>query len=397
MKKLTTIVSIVVLATILLSPAALAQNQNGQGNNENNKPVKTVKKQNFELNGTIASVDASMQTFTVLNPTGSKIIKDKDKVVLSVTVDTKIRRNNEKAVFADLKVGDKVNVTGKIDGEKYIARWVTASTPKFSLNGNILAIDATNKTITVKNLKGSKDIQKMTQVVIYTTADTKIWKDGKKAVFTDLKIGDKVEVTGRIETGNYTAKTINAHTVKFELTGEVVSIDTAAKKLTVTVKTGDAVAREFKDKNVVIAYTDSTKFVRSSGVTAIGDLKAGVRVNIKGTASGDMWSATRIVALGMKKAENENLTKKVEITADGFSPATITVKVGTTVKWENEGIALAWPASDPHPAHTGLAGFDALAGLAKDATYSFTFTTVGTYGYHDHLNPTHTGSVQVIQ
>jgi plastocyanin len=85
----------------------------------------------------------------------------------------------------------------------------------------------------------------------------------------------------------------------------------------------------------------------------------------------------------------------VSITDTGFEPATVTVAPGTTVTFVNNGQAAHWPASNPHPTHTGLPGFDALKALATGESYSFTFTKVGTWGYHDHLNPRVGGTVVV--
>lgn len=85
----------------------------------------------------------------------------------------------------------------------------------------------------------------------------------------------------------------------------------------------------------------------------------------------------------------------VSIDDEGFMPATVTVKAGTTVTFVNNGQALHWIASDPHPIHTGLAGFDALKGLATGETYSFTFIKSGTFGFHDHLNTRLKGTIVV--
>lgn len=88
-------------------------------------------------------------------------------------------------------------------------------------------------------------------------------------------------------------------------------------------------------------------------------------------------------------------TVAVSLTDTGFEPATVTVPVGTTVVFTNNGQAAHWPASDPHPLHTGLPGFDAKKGLATGETYSFTFTKVGTFGVHDHLMSSLKGSIVV--
>lgn len=67
-----------------------------------------------------------------------------------------------------------------------------------------------------------------------------------------------------------------------------------------------------------------------------------------------------------------------------FVPQEITVSAGETVEWRNEDSALRWPASNPHPTHTGEPGLDALGELRTGETFSHTFKTPGTYGYHDH-------------
>jgi plastocyanin len=87
----------------------------------------------------------------------------------------------------------------------------------------------------------------------------------------------------------------------------------------------------------------------------------------------------------------------VEYTEQGFTPKTITVKVGTTVTWVNKDSDPMWVASNPHPIHTDLPGFDALKQIPTGETYSYTFTKVGNWGYHNHLNPSNTGTVVVEQ
>lgn len=57
-----------------------------------------------------------------------------------------------------------------------------------------------------------------------------------------------------------------------------------------------------------------------------------------------------------------------------FSPASLTVNAGTTVKWTNKD-----PMAHTVTSDTGL--FDS-GGLATDATFSYTFATAGTYAYH---------------
>lgn len=92
------------------------------------------------------------------------------------------------------------------------------------------------------------------------------------------------------------------------------------------------------------------------------------------------------------------LEAKVAITADGtFAPATLTVKKGAKVTWTNEGDRPVWPASAPHPVHTDYPGFDAGTDLRKGDSWSFTFDKVGSWKYHNHLNPTVKGTVVVTE
>jgi plastocyanin len=87
----------------------------------------------------------------------------------------------------------------------------------------------------------------------------------------------------------------------------------------------------------------------------------------------------------------------VVFTASGFSPSPVTVKSGTMVSFVNESSSVMWVASDPHPSHTLLPGFDELKSVEKGGTYEYTFAKVGTWTYHNHINPTAKGTVIVTQ
>ncbi len=88
-------------------------------------------------------------------------------------------------------------------------------------------------------------------------------------------------------------------------------------------------------------------------------------------------------------------TVNVAIADSGFEPEVLAINSGDTVVWTSNKDSGAWPASDDHPTHTKLPGFDALKGLSKDQTYRFTFTKAGTWGYHDHLHPNVIGNIIV--
>ena len=76
----------------------------------------------------------------------------------------------------------------------------------------------------------------------------------------------------------------------------------------------------------------------------------------------------------------------------GFTPSSLSIQVGTTVKFINQSSKPMWVASDPHPVHTGYSAFDQ---LSDGEEYSFTFSEAGSYRYHNHLFPTDAGVVSV--
>lgn len=99
---------------------------------------------------------------------------------------------------------------------------------------------------------------------------------------------------------------------------------------------------------------------------------------------------------------------KVTYTEAGFSPASITVKKGESVTFVNEGDGRMWVGADEHPTHTeydGTSRSEHCMGGASASfdqcgagdSYTFTFTKVGTWGYHNHALANHTGTVVVTE
>lgn len=90
----------------------------------------------------------------------------------------------------------------------------------------------------------------------------------------------------------------------------------------------------------------------------------------------------------------KNEEQTVTLTSDGFSPQTLTVTVGTKVTWVNKSGEEGNVSSDPHPIHTSYPPLN-LHGFASGASVNLVFDKAGTYGYHNHLNPSQTGTVVV--
>lgn len=77
-----------------------------------------------------------------------------------------------------------------------------------------------------------------------------------------------------------------------------------------------------------------------------------------------------------------------------FNPSVVTISAGDSVTWVNKDDLNRQPASDPHPAHTNVPGFESTP-LPLDGTYTFIFDEVGEWYYHDHLNPISKGKIVV--
>ena len=80
-----------------------------------------------------------------------------------------------------------------------------------------------------------------------------------------------------------------------------------------------------------------------------------------------------------------------------FSPRELKIRKGDTVIWTIEDSTQSWPASAVHPTHLVYPGFDARTALNQGQSYSFTFDKTGSWRYHDHLNPSVTGVMEVSE
>lgn len=76
-----------------------------------------------------------------------------------------------------------------------------------------------------------------------------------------------------------------------------------------------------------------------------------------------------------------------------FSPATLTIKAGTAVRWTNNGPSAHTTTSDTGAWSSGVLSPPGMAGSmsggsgSPGGTFDFTFTQSGTYPYHCALHP----------
>lgn len=80
-------------------------------------------------------------------------------------------------------------------------------------------------------------------------------------------------------------------------------------------------------------------------------------------------------------------TKSVSIKRSSFSPATVSITAGDTIRWKNDD------TRDHQVVST--TGTFASPVLRPGRTYSFTFEVAGTYRYRDALVPTSIGTIKV--
>ncbi len=71
-----------------------------------------------------------------------------------------------------------------------------------------------------------------------------------------------------------------------------------------------------------------------------------------------------------------------------FNPPTLTVKAGTTVTWTNKD-------DIPHGIASANNAFTRSNAMDTDDSFSFTFTTPGTYQYFCYIHPHMTGTIVV--
>jgi hypothetical protein len=89
------------------------------------------------------------------------------------------------------------------------------------------------------------------------------------------------------------------------------------------------------------------------------------------------------------------LPVKIVATPDGFVPAQVNIRVGQKVVFLNRSGKSFWPASDLHPTHSVLPDFDPRKPVEDGQSWSFVFHEKGVWNFHDHLLPTHIGTIIV--
>lgn len=81
---------------------------------------------------------------------------------------------------------------------------------------------------------------------------------------------------------------------------------------------------------------------------------------------------------------------------EGFSPDTVTVKKGDRVRVTNESTIGLQFSSDDHPTHLKQPELN-MQTLEPNQSDTFVVTKVGTWGFHNHLDASKTGTLIVTE
>jgi amicyanin len=109
---------------------------------------------------------------------------------------------------------------------------------------------------------------------------------------------------------------------------------------------------------------------------------------IAATSGGPTTTMDMPMPTSTAPSEPAAATNAVSITNFAFSPAAITVKVGTAVTWTNQD-------EEPHTVFSDAGGMKSPVLASNQNTFTFTFTKPGTYSYNCTIHPFMHGNVTV--
>lgn len=86
----------------------------------------------------------------------------------------------------------------------------------------------------------------------------------------------------------------------------------------------------------------------------------------------------------------------ITYTDNGFSPSTLTVKPGSTIRVVNQSSGPLQLSSDPHPTHTDNPELN-MDEIAPGKDGMLTVNKVGNWGYHNHEKESDKGHITITE
>jgi len=86
---------------------------------------------------------------------------------------------------------------------------------------------------------------------------------------------------------------------------------------------------------------------------------------------------------------------QIKMVKGGFDPQEIKINQGDKVNFINQDKVDRWPASNIHPTHGIYPEFDPKKPIEPNQSWQFQFDKSGFFKFHDHLNPSLTGTIVV--
>jgi plastocyanin len=154
---------------------------------------------------------------------------------------------------------------------------------------------------------------------------------------------------------------------------------------------------------IIYVFYTQPKQTQAPGIETYQNITNQPVVNNESTTTNNSGISVNVVPNGQISAT---------VIYDGvkFSPTIITIKQGSTVNFIDKSGKQMWIASNLHPAHIGYDGTSRETHCAVSyvgpkpfdecslgTSFSFMFSKIGSWSYHDHVNSNANGTVVVSQ
>lgn len=266
--------------------------------------------------------------------------------------------------------------------------------------GGVAAISATSESEVNSTATTTQDSQPQDQKAVFSC-------EGNQEVAVEFSNNDKATVT--LPSGKVTSVT------KVQ-TDEGVRYRSESEALVFAKQDGNVTVRQ-NGKAVVEGCVEVSNNSKNEATSsAKSETQAGAEANTEAEVEAETNVEAQTEAEGNLESEVQGQTEAsvgasadttvVTYTNDGFSPQTVTVNVGDTVRFENESSGGMWVGSDVHPTHSKYdgtsrtqhcadGGSDSFDQCGVGDVYEFTFDKTGSFGYHNHVNSSDNGTIVV--